>query len=416
MRARWTRPTRWLTATAAAVLLAGAGVLEVLSEPSTGDVRTPALAWAVLAGAAVLLAPLQPLLALVVAVAAAVLNLSLGLHAAGGAHLVVMLVLLAWTGAAVRPRRSAAALAAVCLVFVGLSLIALGSVWEAVFYTVIYTVGWLVGLLLRRERERAGQLRRLAAELAAQREASARAAVVEERARIARELHDAVAHSVSVMVLQVGAVRHRLDDRTAERDVLLAVEALGRQSVDELRRLVGILRADDAGPEPLAPQPSLARLEELLDPVRAAGLDVTVGVDGTPVALPPGLDLSAYRVLQEALTNVLRHAPGARARVRLRWTPDELVVGVEDDGAPVTSSVASSVSPAVPDRAPVAAAVGHAGADGTLGAAPSRRGGGHGLATMRERATAFGGAVDAGPRAEGGFAVTARFPLPRGRR
>jgi signal transduction histidine kinase len=200
--------------------------------------------------------------------------------------------------------------------------------------------------------------------------------VAEERARIARELHDAVAHSVSVMVLQVGAVRRLLgDDRPREREVLEGVEELGRQAVGELHTMLGILRRRDPGAE-LAPQPSLRRVDELVEQVRSAGLDASLNVSGS-ADLAPGLDMSAYRIVQEALTNALRHAPGSRVSVTVEYGRD-LVLEVVDEGAKN----------------------GHAAPPGS----------GHGLVGMRERAALYGGSLEAGPR-DGGFAVRAVLPL-----
>ncbi len=201
--------------------------------------------------------------------------------------------------------------------------------------------------------------------------------VAEERARIARELHDAVAHSVSVMVLQVGAVRRLLgDERPREREVLEGVEGLGRQAVGELHRMLGILRQADAGAE-LSPQPSLRRVDELVEQVRGAGLDASLEVSGEPAELAPGLDMSAYRIVQEALTNALRHAPGARVTVSVQYGRD-LVLEVIDDGA--------------------------------RGNGHAPPGSGHGLVGMRERAALYGGSLEAGPREGRGFAVRAVLP------
>nr|WP_277349665.1 ATP-binding protein [Planosporangium thailandense] len=238
----------------------------------------------------------------------------------------------------------------------------------------------------------------MTAALDAQRETVAQAAVIEERTRIAREIHDAVAHSVSVMTLQIGGLRRQLNDvletRPAEREVMLGLERLGRQSVEELRSLVGIMRESGTA-APAAPAPSLARAEDLIADVRAAGLSVTLRVDGQPAELHRALDVSAYRVLQEALSNVLRHAPGSHADVSIRYAADAVTVEVTDDG---------------PGReaATVALPAGRTGATSHAGAV-----GGHGLIGMRERTAMFDGTLRVGPRDEGGFAVTARFPIPR---
>jgi signal transduction histidine kinase len=281
--------------------------------------------------------------------------------------------------------RTAAALAGVGTLVSAGALVASGEqVWEFLFFGVLFGGATAVGVLLRREAERSAQLTALAAELAAEREARARDAVAEERTRIARELHDAVAHTVSVMVLQVGVVRHRLTDRPVEHDVLVGVERIGRQAGDELRRTLGVLRPD-GGSDGHAPQPSLRRLDELLDQVRAAGLRVEVERDGDVDALPPGLDVSAYRVLQEALTNVLRHAGPTDVAVRLRAAGSALDLAVEDAGPR-----AGRPAPA-PGPGP---------------------GSGHGLLGMRERVAVYAGELQTGPRPGGGGSVRVRLPLP----
>jgi signal transduction histidine kinase len=203
--------------------------------------------------------------------------------------------------------------------------------------------------------------------------------VAEERARIARELHDIVAHAVSVMVLQVGAVRHKLPQTLDEdRDALGHVEQAGRTALAEMRRLLGAMRRDGDGLD-LAPQPGLDGLDSLVEDVGRAGLPVRLHVDGDAVALPRAIDLSAYRILQEGLTNALKHAHASRADVTVRYTSDELEVEVVDDGAGATTS------------------------DGL----------GHGLVGIRERVKIYGGEMNAGPAREGGFVLRARLPLDR---
>jgi signal transduction histidine kinase len=235
-----------------------------------------------------------------------------------------------------------------------------------------YVVGIVVAVQGRR-------LADAAAARAAVREQRAREAVMEERVRIARELHDMVAHSVTVMVIQAGAVRRRLgSDQAVERELLESVESSGRDAVTELRRTLGLLRGEggDANAAPVG----LDRLDELVGQVRDAGLAVTVHRSGEPVALLPAVDLSAYRIAQEALTNVLRHAGPAQVEVGLVYRPDGLHLSVVNGPSP-------------DGRRPVAGA------------------GGHGVIGMRERVALFGGEFAAGPRPEGGFAVTARLPV-----
>jgi signal transduction histidine kinase len=247
-----------------------------------------------------------------------------------------------------------------------------GLNWVEVAADLIVTFGLplLLGRLTYNRRRRA----------AADRERAAGEAVTEERARIARELHDVVAHHMSVMVVQAGAARAvSVSDPAAAADALRQIEASGRTGLAEMRRLLGILKASD-GENALEPQPGLERLPDLLEATRAAGLRVEVVVDGAPRALPPGIDLSAYRIAQEALTNVLRHAREARARVSLRYDEDAIEIEVVDDGPGAT------VAP-------------------TDGA-------GHGLIGMRERVQVFGGALEAGSLPGGGFRVRARLPAP----
>ena len=215
---------------------------------------------------------------------------------------------------------------------------------------------------------------------AARLELERREAVVEERARIARELHDVIAHSVSVMTVQAGAAEEMLRvDPSRALEPVRAVQETGRQALVEMKRLVGILRErdDEVG---LAPQPGLADVERLVGQMRDAGLAVELRVEGTPRAAPIGIDLSAYRVVQEALTNSLKHGAGGVVTVALRYRDDGLEVEVADDGRGT--------------------------ADGN--------GAGHGLVGMRERVGIFGGTFEAGPRAGGGFSVRALLPLQSG--
>ena len=210
------------------------------------------------------------------------------------------------------------------------------------------------------------------------REFATREAVAAERAAIARELHDVVAHHMSVMVVQAGAARAvSASDPAATAEALRQIEASGRTGLTEMRRLLEVLKAEEDG-NGLAPQPGLARLSELLDAMRASGLPVEAVVEGSPRPLPPGVDLSAYRIVQEALTNALRHAGGASARVVVRYDPGVVELEVADDG------------PGPPED-PEAS-------------------GGHGLIGMRERVQLFGGELEAGPRPGGGFLLRARLP------
>jgi signal transduction histidine kinase len=265
---------------------------------------------------------------------------------------------------------------------------AAAMVWDDVpfgdylFVAIILGGVWAAGRTVRSRRQLAVALADKNVLLEHEQEARAKQAVAEERTRIARELHDVVAHNVSVMVVQAGAERRALgDDRPATREALEAIEQTGRQALTEMRRLLGMLRKDD-DELALAPQPSMEHLELLVSQVREAGMPVELEVEGEPEPLPAGVDLSAYRIVQEALTNALKHAGPARALVRVRYGVDELELEILDDGP----------GPA---------------ADATNGA------GGHGLIGMRERVSMFGGNLAAGERSGGGYSVHARLPLGR---
>jgi signal transduction histidine kinase len=250
------------------------------------------------------------------------------------------------------------------------------SVGSLFFVPVLFAVGWLVGFALRERAVQTEAAEQRAARAERERENAARLAVAEERARIARELHDVVAHAVSVMVLQVGAVRHRMPPGAADREALHNVENAGRTALAEMRRLLGAMRRDDDELD-LTPQPGLDMLPSLMEDVRAAGLDVRLQVEGQPGPLSRGLDLSAYRILQEGLTNVLKHAQAQVAYVRVHYDVNQLELEVRDDGRGPTPS------------------------DGL----------GHGLVGIGERVKIYGGELTAGGTGAGGFALNVRLPL-----
>jgi signal transduction histidine kinase len=253
------------------------------------------------------------------------------------------------------------------------------SVDQLVFIPVDFAVSWVAGLAVRARAEQADVAESRATQAEQERDAATRVAVAEERARIARELHDIVAHAVSVMVLQVGAVRHQLPDAmAADRDALRSVEQAGRAALAEMRRLLSVMRRDGDGLE-LAPQPGLDGLDSLIKEIGRAGLPVELHVDGERVLLPPGIDLSAYRIVQEGLTNALKHAGASHAEVTVRYAPDEVGIEVHDDGTGATPS------------------------DG--------HGHGHGLIGIRERVRLYGGEMTAGTTNGGGFTLSTRLPL-----
>ena len=255
-----------------------------------------------------------------------------------------------------------------------------GDLAELVLTPLLFAVLWVTGYALRQRLLDVEAAQRRASRLEHEREQSERSAVLQERTRIAREMHDVVGHGLSVMTVQAGAVRRLLaPDQARQREALLAVEETGREALAEMRRLVTVLRdPDDA--VPLAPPPGLAQLPSLLSHTRTCGLPVELTTEGTPRPLPAALDLVAYRVVQEGLTNALRHAGATSARVYLRYRAARLEIEVLDDGR--------------------------------AGAPEGELGHGHGLAGMRERVGAHAGSLEAGRGPEGGFRLRALLPVP----
>jgi signal transduction histidine kinase len=251
------------------------------------------------------------------------------------------------------------------------------------FFMGFIAVAWVLGHFVGDRQVYAAQLEERTAELEEAREELARRAVVEERLRLARELHDVVAHAMSVIAVQSGVGAHVADSRPEEvGKALAAIEVTSRGALEELRRLLGVLRQADEPQGDLAPVPGLADLDVLLAEVTKAGLAVKLQINGTRPPLPAGVDLSAYRIVQEALTNVVKHAGSARAQVVVGYGDQDVTVEVIDDGRGAVTSAS----------------------DGQAGT-------GHGLIGMRERVQAFGGDLEAGPRPGGGFRVAARLPL-----
>jgi signal transduction histidine kinase len=283
------------------------------------------------------------------------------------ANFCALYALTVWTP----PRRFAAGFAVVLGAVLASSIGPGATLKQAVSFGLIEGV---VMLLVRRvivDRDRRAEIAER------ERDVAAREAVVEERARIARELHDVIAHHVSMIVLQAGAERRVLGEENAStREVLETVEQSGRSALTETRRLLGMLRGD--GSDPLTPQPGLDDVPMLVGQLRDAGLPVELSIDGERRELPVGIELSAYRIVQEALTNTLKHAGDARASVHVRYGPDSLELEIADDG------------PGGDKRA---------------------SGGGHGLVGMRERVALYGGRFDASRRPSGGFAIRVVLPI-----
>jgi signal transduction histidine kinase len=253
---------------------------------------------------------------------------------------------------------------------------------DVVLLPAMFALAWLAGFALRGHAAQAEAAEERAGHAERERAAAARIAVAEERARIARELHDVVAHAVSVMVLQAGAVRHRLPDAQPEAaEALRSVEQTGRAALAEMRRLLGAMRRDSEDVD-LAPQPGLGSLDSLVEAFGRAGLPVGLRVEGEHEPLPGALDLSAYRIVQEGLTNTLKHAHASRADVVIRFEPDKVKIDIRDDG------------------------------DG-----PSTTDGlGHGLVGVRERVKIYGGEMTAGRGRGGGFLLSTSLPLEGSRR
>jgi signal transduction histidine kinase len=348
-----------------------------LDDRPIGQVPILALLVSAVAGAALYWRRRAPLAVLAVAVLGWALTFPVDYRDLGGVVAIAALYSLGRYGTDVRGAVVGLAAAIVMVHVDGLNDPETSWVEESVLGSTVMFVAWYIGRRFRLRAERAAQL-------VHEQAAEDRRILVEERARIARELHDVVAHRVSLMTVQAGAAKAvASEDPEGALRAMGAVEEAGRQALTELRHLLGVLRPE-ADPGGLGPQPGLADLPRLLDEVRGAGVRVAPAADGLPAGLPARVDLFAYRIVQEALTNVLKHAgPGARVDVRLRTDRDRLVVEVIDDG-PRTPSGPATIPMVM---------------------------GGHGIVGMRERALLLGGTLEAGPRPDGGFAVIARLPL-----
>jgi signal transduction histidine kinase len=294
----------------------------------------------------------------------------------------IMLIVVAWMMGSENPRAQAAAGFVVAVALISVVVTndpdTDANAWGIVSTSIIAGLIFLAGAGIRARREQVESLEERVGRAEREREESARRAADEERARIARELHDVVAHSMSVMVVQAGGVRSLLEPhQERQREALLAIERTGREALTEMRRMLGVLRRSDEGQAALVPQPGLDHLHRLVGQVREAGLPVELHVEGVAAALPPGIDLSAYRVVQEGLTNALKHAGPARAEVTIRYDETAIQIEVTDDGT----------------------------------ATPNGSDPGHGLVGMRERVALYGGTMEAGPRTEGGYALRVTLPI-----
>jgi signal transduction histidine kinase len=333
----------------------------------------------VVAVVAIVLRRQHPVAALVLGVTElVVVMVTVGGRRVESALIAVLLVL--YTLAANAPPRRAGVAAAIAIATLEITLVATGHPEGLIPISIFSAAVCAAGIAEGASRRQAEHLQAMAAQLARDRDARTRLAAIDERARIARELHDSVAHTVSVMVLQAGAAELVLASapekaRTAAR----AVEAKGREALGELHEVLGVLH-DDEDASPRAPQPSLTRLDTLIDQVGRTGLPVELRVHGEPAPLPVGVDVSAYRIIQEALTNTLKHAGPVPTTVTVDYTSDALTVEILDDGDGMRHWPAAST--------------------------------GHGLIGMRERVALYHGDLQTGPRPDAGYAVRARLPLP----
>lgn len=267
--------------------------------------------------------------------------------------------------------------AVACLLFFDLRVVELQDPGEVAFHWLVVTLAWVIGIVVRNAERRAAESRRLAIEIATEARTRTLAAIADERARIARELHDIVAHAVSVMVVQAGAAEQVIgDDPEYVRGALATIRSTGADALTEMRRVVSMLRESEERDE-LRPQPGIEGMATLIEEARAGGLDVTFTVEGEPHPLAPGLDLATYRIAQEALTNVRRHALASRAEVTLFFTGSSVQLEVRDDG---TGGSAESIV-------------------------------GHGLIGMRERVALYGGNLETVPSDGAGFIVRATLPV-----
>lgn len=370
------------------VVLAVAFLIAMFVQDNTGMVgRHPDVLYAVLGSLALLSLTFRRRAPVVVLVFVAAVSLTLTVSGydfslgPAEAYLIATYTVAAHRGLATSLPTGFAALVGFMAIVVAVG----GNFWQTLSNMIVFTGVWWLGRGLRLRRAYLDELESRARRLERAREADARAARAEERSRIARELHDVVAHHVSVMTVQAGAARRILErDPEAVQDALTTIEQTGRAALGEMRRLVGVLRTPAEPPRgELSPQPGMHEVNRLVEQLRETGLKVELLVEGERRSLSPGIDLAVYRLIQEALTNTLKHAgPQARARVCVRYDDGQLTVEVSDDGRGLAAGLVQS--------------------DGARG---------HGLVGMRERVALYGGDLRIGPRSGGGFEVRARFPL-----
>ena len=361
------------------VLISVAFVAMTVAEAMFSDTVTSPVEHVVVAGLAMAALAWRRRAPLVVA--GLVIASNIAVNPAGEFSTLLSLVLVCFTvGAETRPPRNYLGLALVFVPFMAVSIREGFEPSDLAAGLVFFAGPWAVGVVLSDRIASAAEAVERAARLEQEREAEAARAAEEERNRIARELHDIVSHSISVVTIQTQAVRRRLGpDHAREAADLAAVEATAREALAEMRRLFGVLRTEGQSLD-LAPQPGLGELERLVRQVGSGDMAVRLRVEGEPVPLSPGVDLAAYRIAQEGLTNALRHAQATEARVLVRYSPQRLDVEVEDNGRGLC-------------------------ANGS---------GGHGLVGIRERVALYGGTVDLTSAPAGGVRLSVSLPLPEG--
>ena len=375
---RFRRLPRWAADGLLALALAIPTSSAAFADPGNG-LREPAALVLPLLALSVL--PLAARRYFPITVFATTLGAALALELLEGTFQAQGSIVALYTVAAHSGRRAATWAVAATVAAIGVMVLN-GPRWEViagVALLAVYAAAWALGDNVRTRRAYLHGLEEKADRLERERIANVRRATAEEQARIARELHDVIAHSVSVMVVQAAAAGDIFDTNPARaREALASIESTGRTALAELRRLLGTMRNGDAS---YAPQPGLSGLDDLADHVRAAGIEVDVRVEGACAPLAAGVDLAAYRIVQEALTNTLKHAAATRATVTVRHLVSRIELEIVDDGVAATRG------------------------DGT----------GHGIIGMRERASLYGGEIRAEPLATGGFGVFATLPVDEGR-
>jgi signal transduction histidine kinase len=324
-----------------------------------------------------------PLVALSISVAAVALHIALGYQGVSAGTFAALVIL--YSAASLTDM--AGAILAALIAGAGIAIYfatdrSEPGVTAAVSTTATYLAAWGLGVYVRSRREYTSVVEERARLLDQERDLLSREAVASERARIARELHDMVGHALSLIVIQAGGAQRVMQSKPElVNESLASIQTIGRQAMTDMERMLGMLRAPEAEGRELGPQPGLGDVEDLVSTVSGAGLPVEVKVEGQPVPLPPSIDLSAYRIIQEALTNVVKHAGQASAAVRILYGSNDLELEIIDTGQGAGDGGEESMR------------------------------GGRGLIGMKERVGLFGGDITAGPRPEGGFRVHARLPL-----